>query len=95
MKDKCIYCGNPTTTDNKLLCFDCAEIAPRIGINRKKALKILFHRLTEEQYIKFAEKIIEVLDLKVKKNGRVDTNGGDKTPLGLGRTLMRYLEESI
>lgn len=38
------------------------------------------------------EQIIEVLQLEVKANGRVDTTGGDKTPIGLARTMRRILE---
>ena len=37
------------------------------------------------------EKLIEVLNLKVK-NGRVDTEWGDKTPLGLALTVERILK---
>jgi hypothetical protein len=36
--------------------------------------------------------VIELLNLRVKANGRVDTSGGDKTPTGLVRTLARYLD---
>ncbi len=38
-------------------------------------------------------KIIEFLSLKVKKNGRVDTSWGDKTPLGLLLSLERIIKE--
>jgi hypothetical protein len=31
--------------------------------------------------------------LKIKKNGRIDTAGGDKTPLGLYRLIKHQLEE--
>lgn len=39
-----------------------------------------------------AEMVIELMDLlgpglKIKRNGRIDTSYGDKTPLGLYRTL--------
>ena len=37
--------------------------------------------------------IINMLFLKVKKNGRVDTTWGDKTPLGLYLTLQRIMGE--
>ena len=30
--------------------------------------------------------------LHIKENGRIDTTGGDKTPLGLYRTLKRFFE---
>jgi len=47
----------------------------------------------EEKQAKAAgEKLIEVLNLKVKKNGRVDTEWGDKTPLGLALTVERILK---
>ena len=35
--------------------------------------------------------IINILFLKVKANGRVDTGWGDKTPLGLYLTLQRIM----
>ena len=37
--------------------------------------------------------IIDLLNLKVKDNGRVDTTDGDRTPLGLALMLKRYLGE--
>jgi len=44
-----------------------------------------------------AKKAIELWEmlkpgLKVKDNGRVDTDFGDKTPLGLYRTVKRMME---
>jgi hypothetical protein len=41
---------------------------------------------------KVGKNIIELLNLKVKKNGRVDTAWGDKTPAGLARTVKRALK---
>jgi len=43
-----------------------------------------------------AEKAYELFEmlkpgLKIKKNGRIDTNAGDKTPLGLYRTIGRFI----
>lgn len=38
-------------------------------------------------------KLIEVLGLKVKANGRVDTSIGDKTPMGLTRTIKSIIED--
>ena len=38
--------------------------------------------------------LIEVLQLKIKPNGRVDTRWGDKTPLGLALTVRRLIEET-
>lgn len=47
----------------------------------------------EEKGLRFqGEQIIEVLQLHVKPNGRVDTTGGDKTPIGLARTMRRILD---
>lgn len=47
---------------------------------------------TEEEALK-ASFLFEVLrpGLKIKRNGRIDTNGGDKTPLGLYRTIIANL----
>ena len=42
----------------------------------------------------FGLRLIQLLNLPVKSNGRVDTEGGDKTALGLGRTVLRALQES-
>lgn len=39
--------------------------------------------------------LIAILQLKVKPNGRVDTKWGDKTPMGLARTVKRILEEDV
>jgi hypothetical protein len=39
-------------------------------------------------------KLIDLLDLPVKENGRVDTSGGDKTPVGLAKTILRVIEET-
>lgn len=50
---------------------------------------------TEEQEKKIGEEIIKLLNLKIKKNGRVYTSFGDKTPLGLGRVILSIIEESI
>ena len=43
-----------------------------------------------------AEKAMELLELlrpglKIKKNGRIDTIIGDKTPLGLYRTIGSFI----
>lgn len=39
--------------------------------------------------------LIEILQLKIKKNGRVDTTWGDKTPLGLALTVQRIIDNRI
>ncbi len=44
-------------------------------------------------YYAIGLELIDLLHLKVKQNGRVDTSGGDKTPEGLGRTVARVIEE--
>jgi len=49
-------------------------------------------KMEEKQAKAAGEKLIEVLNLKVKKNGRVDTEWGDKTPLGLALTVERILK---
>ena len=41
---------------------------------------------------KMGLEIIELLGLKVKANGRVDTAWGDKSPLGLVLTLKGIME---
>ena len=38
--------------------------------------------------------LIDLLGLKVKPNGRVDTEGGDKTPLGLFLTVESFMEKA-
>ena len=50
--------------------------------------------MNEKQIEQFGNEVIKLLSLKVKENGRVDTDGGDKTPLGLGRTVLRLLDEA-
>ena len=49
--------------------------------------------LGEEKEYKIGLSIIKLLGLQVKENGRVDTTIGDKTPLGLTRTIQRIIEE--
>jgi hypothetical protein len=39
------------------------------------------------------EQLIKLLGLRVKPNGRVDTEWGDKTPLGLYRTVARFMTD--
>jgi len=40
------------------------------------------------------EDLIALLSLHVKRNGRVDTRWGDKTPLGLGATVRRVVRNN-
>lgn len=49
--------------------------------------------ITDEVAEALGQRIIELFGLKVKPNGRVDTSGGDKTPIGLGKTVLRAVEE--
>ena len=48
--------------------------------------------MDEKQAEKTGKRLIEILGLKVKANGRVDTTWGDKTPLGLALTVERILQ---
>lgn len=41
------------------------------------------------------EKIAQALGLKKKANGRYNMEGGDKTPLGLARTLLHMLDAEV
>lgn len=50
--------------------------------------------MNEKQIEQFGNEVIKLLSLKVKSNGRVNTNIGDKTPLGLGKMLIRYMKEA-
>ena len=50
--------------------------------------------ITEEEAQVFGEELIKALGLKLKKNNRIDMAGGDKTPIGLGRTIIRMLNDS-
>ena len=49
--------------------------------------------LTDNEMIERGNALIELLQLKVKNNGRVDTIWGDKTPLGLYRMVSRVINE--
>jgi hypothetical protein len=49
----------------------------------------------EKAQNEIGEKLIEVLQLKKKPNGRVDTTWGDKTPLGLYLTVQAVIEQTI
>lgn len=98
IKITCKHCGTQTTNTETKLCDSCWELETRIERNPTEALKIVSDILTpnEEQMEKFGNEIIKLLNLKVKANKRVDTVGdfGDKTPIGLGRTIIRLLNES-
>lgn len=49
--------------------------------------------IDKKQVEKLGNEVIKLLSLKVKENERVDTDIGDKTPLGLGYTLIRLIDE--
>ena len=49
--------------------------------------------MEEAQAIERGEMIVRVLGLRLKANGRVDTCWGDKTPLGIFRTVQRIINE--
>jgi len=50
--------------------------------------------LDEKKAEELGNRIIELFQLKKKTNGRFELAGGDKTPLGIGRT-MEYLIERL
>ena len=93
--NKCRQCGALDIPHDNKLCNKCWELTTRIKRDPKRAAEIVHSNTTEDQRIKYGNKIIKILGLRVKKNGRVDTSIGDKTPLGLGSTMMRYFEESL
>ena len=49
-------------------------------------------QLSDESAKSIGDSIIKAFNLKVKHNGRVDTDWGDKTPIGLGKMIFRILE---
>jgi hypothetical protein len=51
--------------------------------------------MTDEQAEKLGQALIHLLGLCAKRNGRIDTAHGDKTPIGLGRTVLRVVEEEL
>lgn len=52
------------------------------------------HDSEERQATCIGLALIKLFNLQVKENGRVDTaTHGDKTPLGLGRTVRAMVEE--
>jgi hypothetical protein len=48
---------------------------------------------TEAEETRRGELLAEVLELRRKANGRVDTAWGDKTPLGLFKTVSRIINK--
>ena len=49
--------------------------------------------MEDEKATRIGLKIMELLFLELNSQGRVDTDGGDKTPLGLALTIKRIFEE--
>ena len=47
--------------------------------------------MCDKEKEKLGNALIELLHLKVKSNGRVDTTWGDKTPIGLAATVTRIV----
>ena len=43
--------------------------------------------------VTIGQKVSELLNLKISKQGRVKTSYGDKTWIGLGATILRIVEE--
>ena len=43
--------------------------------------------------VAIGQKVSELLNLKISKQGRVKTSFGDKTWIGLGATILRIVEE--
>jgi len=48
---------------------------------------------TDNELEQIGQSIVEELQLKRNKKRRYNTIGGDKTPIGLARTIMRVIEE--
>ncbi len=49
---------------------------------------------TDEEFDALGRCVIAKLGLKVNKNGRINTEDGDKTAMGLGKTIVRWAEEN-
>ncbi len=45
--------------------------------------------------VAIGEKISQLLDLKLSKQGKVKTSYGDKTFIGLGATVLQIIKEEI
>ena len=50
--------------------------------------------MTEAKLTEIGNAYIDLVGLKLKPNGRVDTSWGDKTPQGLALTVMRITDET-
>lgn len=51
--------------------------------------------INDEQAEQLGKALIHLLGLTVKRNKRIDTAHGDKTLMGLGRTVLRVVEEEL
>lgn len=62
------------------------------GRNRIQQIENMISAGATEKEAQAASNLYKVLrpGLKVKRNGRIDTRDGDKTVLGLYRTIMRW-----
>ncbi len=49
--------------------------------------------LREEDQARLGRELADMLQLKLKRNGRYDLRDGDKTDLGLYRTINRCIED--
>jgi hypothetical protein len=60
---------------------------------KTQTIEDMINKGADKQEAENALKLWEMLrpGLKVKKNGRVDTAWGDKTPLGLYRTIGSHI----
>ena len=47
----------------------------------------------QEYFNALGLEVIRFLGLRTKRNGRVDTGWGDKSPEGLGRSIARITQE--
>lgn len=56
-----------------------------------KRFKNMYNSSTSDEELGL--KIIKELKLKIMKNGRVDLTNGDKTPVGLARTIVGMIKE--
>jgi hypothetical protein len=62
----------------------------------KETKKSRFTAAEEEtMYFDLGMELIQILGLKIKRNDRVDTVWGDKSPEGLGRTAARIVHEHL
>lgn len=60
-----------------------------------KSTKINIKDIIKEDERERGKKIIKLLNLKVKKNSRISTSWGDKTPLGLFKILEKFISKDL